>query len=62
MYLVTHSKLIGNLVDSDYKLGFAREPASKSVLIVAEYLVLVEVLHVGTVENMLQYLARDGRR
>ena len=61
VYLVTCSKLVGNLVDSDYKLRFAGASASKPVLTVAEHLVLVEVLHDGTVDNMLQYLARDGR-
>ena len=59
VYLVTCTKLVGNHVDSDYKLGFAGAPASKPVLTVAEYLILVEVLHDGTVGNLLQYLARD---
>ena len=47
-------------MDGDYKLGFAGAPASKSILTVTEYLVLVEVLHDVTVDNMLQYLALDG--
>ena len=61
VYLMTCRKLVGNLTDSDYKLGFAGVPASKPVLTVAEYLILVEVLHDGTVDSMLQYLVRDGR-
>ena len=48
---MTCRKLVDNLVDSDYKLGFAGVPASKPVLTVAEYLILAEVLHDATVDN-----------
>jgi len=53
--------MAGNLVERSYKLGLAGAFASKSMLTVAEYLVLVGVLHDSTVDNILQYLARDGR-
>ena len=46
---------------TSWTVGFAGAPASKPVLTVAEYRVLVEVLHDGTVDNMLQYFARDER-
>ena len=38
-------------MDRDYKLAFAGAPTSTSVLTVAEYLVLVEVLHDGTIQG-----------
>jgi len=51
---MTCSKLVGNLADSDYKQGFAGAPTSKPMLTVAQYLILVEVLDAGTVDNMVQ--------
>ena len=61
VYVVTCSNLVDNLVDSDYKLGVAGAPASKPMLTVAKYLVLVGLLQDDTVDNMLQHLACDGR-
>lgn len=43
VYWVTISRLAGNHVDSDYKLGFAGASASKSVLTIARNRVLVDV-------------------